>query len=370
MEPLDHTGAALRRMTQAATLQAMRDGEAMTLSEVAARTSLSQPTVASRVADLAAAGWIEEMDPVVAGGRPARRFRFASRAGYVAGMDIGAHTVRTAVADLQGEVLARFQSDVSEHLAAAERLALARMLLARTLQAAAVERTAVLAASVGTVGVVSSRGTVTHSVLPGWAGFDLAGVLATELPCPITIDNDANLAAVAEHRLGAARGYSDIAYVIAGRRTSSALILDGKVRRGHSGAAGEIGHLGLLPWATVEKVLTRPTGAAPDDDDAAVRIFGAASNGDLRAQRAVEEFTRSLAEGIAVLVLAVDPEIVVVGGGLSGGWSAYAEPLGAEIERLCLTKPLLLCSQLGRDAVLLGALRTALDRVDSDLLGT
>src|SRR4051812_27182547 len=101
-----HTTSMLRRLTHLTTLRAVRSGGAMTLAHIARASGLSRPTVASQLEELAEQGWVEEQPATSSGGRPARRFRFRAQAGYIVGVDIGAHTVRAGVADLFGEMLA------------------------------------------------------------------------------------------------------------------------------------------------------------------------------------------------------------------------------------------------------------------------
>ncbi|MET7283866.1 ROK family transcriptional regulator [Kribbella sp. NPDC005582] len=364
-----HTTSALRRLTHLTTLRTVRSGGAMTLAQIARASGLSRPTVASQLDELAEQGWVEEQSAASSGGRPARQFRFRAQAGYAVGVDIGAHTVRIGVADLAGDVLATRRAKVAETAGAADRLAVVRETLTATLDEAQVARSQVLAAAVGTVGVVDPAGRVSLSVLPEWSGVDLAGRLGRALPCPLLVDNDANLAALAEHWLGASREADNVVHVLAGRRNGAGLIIDGRLFRGRSGAAGEIGALDLLGWDEAPGELAQAAGAEADPETAIEQVFAAARTGDATARAAVERFAVRLAQGIAAMVLTVDPDLIVVGGGVSLAREALIGPLTEQVGKLCLSTPALRISELGEESVMMGAIKLALTDVDRRLLG-
>ncbi|TDU88841.1 putative NBD/HSP70 family sugar kinase [Kribbella voronezhensis] len=364
-----HTVAALRRLTHVSTLRTLRSAGAVTVAQLARAAGLSRPTVVSQLEELLSQGLVEEEPPAASGslGRPAKRFRFRARAGFVAGIDIGAHTVRAALADLAGEVVASTRMTVDESASAADRLDVGRAALTEVLGTAEVAGTHVVAATVGTPGVVSPTGRVEISVLPQWSGIDLGRRLGSVLSCQVRVENDANLAAVAEHWRGAAREADNVLYVLAGMRTGAGLIINGALHRGRAGLAGEIGALDILGWDEAPRNLIRAAGDPADAEHAAQRLFAAAADGDRAAVEAVEAFARLLAQGIAAIVLTVDPEIVVIGGGVSLAGDSLLTPLRAQVESLSLGAPPMRLSELGGDAVVLGALRLALDDVDARL---
>lgn len=364
-----HTVAALRRLTHVSTLRTLRSVGAVTVTQLARAAGLSRPTVVSQLEELLSQGLVEEEPPAASGslGRPAKRFRFRARAGFVAGIDIGAHTVRASLADLAGEVVASSRLTVDESAGAAERLDAARSALGEVLDQAEVTGAQVVAATVGTPGVVSPTGRVEISVLPQWSGIDLGRRLGNVLTCQVRVENDANLAAVAEHWRGTAREADNVLYVLAGMRTGAGLIINGALHRGRAGLAGEIGALDILGWDEAPRNLIRAAGNPADAEHAAQRLFGEAADGDPAAVEAVEAFARLLAQGIAAIVLTVDPEIVVIGGGVSLAGDALLTPLRAHVEQLSLGAPPMRLSELGGDAVVLGALRLALDDVDTRL---
>jgi len=363
----------LRRINSAVVLHALRAADRATLTEVTRVTGLSRPTVEGVVEDLIGAGLVVEeaadVTVVRRQGRPARRFRFRAEAGYLLGLDIGAHRVSAVVADLDGRVLGAQSKDVAEAAPADERLERLRTAVAELLRRAGVPRSALRAVGVGTPGIVEADGTVRLcSALPGWTGLRLGERLSRSFRCPVLVENDANAAAVAEHWKGAATESDDVVFVLAGLSPGAGSLIGGRLHRGYGGAAGEIGALHLLGREVTPETLLSTTDEPlhPLDEQAVAEVFAQAREGDQRARAAVDRFIQRLVHDVAALVLAVDPELVVVGGWATG-LDDVLEPLRGELARYCLRPPKVTLSLLGEAAVATGALRLALDHVEAQL---
>lgn len=366
--------AGLRELNSLSVIRALRHSSSATVSELAAVTGLSRPSVDNIAQSLAANGWVKIIEPAgSAVGRPARRYQFNSRAGHVVGVDIGAHKILVLVADLEGTVVSTRRHHVSPEASPSERMAAVDETIADALRAARLSKSNVWAITVGVTGPVDASGRTTlFSPLPGWTDADPAGHIGAHFPCPIRVENDCKLAAVAERWRGVAQDALDIVYVLAGMRTGAGLIIDGKVRRGFGGAAGEIGALQAVRWlsapAHLESFPGAPKTVSPDDK--AAWVFEAARGGDSAALSAVRRYVHDLAIGTAALVLALDPQVVVLGGGFSRSADLLIDPLSRELERLCLRVPEVRASTLGDESVALGALRLGLDEIDSRLLSS
>lgn len=182
------------------------------------------------------------------------------------------------------------------------------------------------------------------------------------------MENDANAAAVAEHWKGAATDSDDIVFVLAGLSPGAGSLIGGRLHRGFGGAAGEIGALHLLGRdVTPEHLLsTTDTPLDPLDEHAVAAVFAKAKHGDAGAQAAVARFIQRLVHDVAALVLALDPELVVIGG-WAAGLDGVLDPLRGELARYCLRPPRVALSLLGEAAVATGALRLALDHVEEQL---
>ncbi|WP_404816220.1 ROK family protein [Streptomyces thermolineatus] len=360
----------LRRINSAVVLHALREARTATLTELAGGTGLSRPTVEGVVEDLVASGLAAEApterEDARRQGRPARRFRFRAEAGHLLGIEIGAHRVRVVLSDLEGRVLGRHGRAVDESLPAGERLERARAAVTELLRRSGVARDSLRAVGVGSPGIVEADGTVRLcTALPGWSGLPLADRLRRSFRCPVLVENDANAAVVAEHWQGAAAGVDDVVLVLAGLSPGAGSLIGGRLHRGHGGAAGEIGALHLLGREDRPERLLSTTGTPlePLDEAAVARVFALAKEGDAAACGARDRFVERLVHDVAALVLALDPELVVV-----GGWAAGLEqvlgPVRERLSRYCLRTPRVALSTLGGEAVATGALRLALDHVE------
>ncbi|WP_328915226.1 MULTISPECIES: ROK family transcriptional regulator [unclassified Streptomyces] len=365
----------LRELNSLSIVRALRGNPPSTVTELAARTGLSRPSADVIVQALVADGWAAVVEPsgnsIV--GRPARRYQFRADTGHVLGIDVGGHKILAMIADLDGTVVHSTRIAVAPEADPATRLAAMDTVIADCLAGAGMSGDDLWAVTVGVTGPVDATGRTTlFTPLPGWTSVNPAEHLGARFAAPIRVENDCKLAAVAERWHGVARDADDIVYLLAGMRTGAGLIIDGTLRRGYGGAAGEIGALRQVRWldapAHLQNCPGLPETVAPDD--AAGWVFSAARAGDKAARTAVRRYVRDLAVGTAALVLTLDPQIVVVGGGYSRSADILLEPLERELQRLCLRVPEIRASTLGDEGVALGALRLALDEVDNRLFGT
>ncbi len=354
----------LRRLNSADVLAALYAHGPRTLSQISEITGLSRPTVEDVVEEFVRRRTVRELPPEPGGtGRPARRFRFDAAEGLVAGVDIGVHKVLVILADLEGTTRHVTRAAVDPGLGRADRLAAARDALDRCLAESGAAARRLRAIGVGTPGVVRGDTVALCTVLPGWTGLDLTREFPAWSPAPVVVENDANLATVAEHWRGTARGARDAVCVLAGNRVAAGLLIGGRLHRGHRGGAGELGLLPALHW---EDAPDRLCAAYPEGGDPA-GVFAAARSGDPRALAAVDAFLDDLATGTAALALAVDPELVVLGGGLSRAGDLIAGPLRRRLAATCAQEPEVTVSALGDEAVAVGAVRLALERATADL---
>jgi predicted NBD/HSP70 family sugar kinase len=358
----------LRQLNSLSVIKMLRGTEPLTLSALADRTGLSRPSTKEVVDDLTDLGWVEEVSPSPGTmGRPARRYRFRADVGHLVGVDIGAHNVRAALADLDGNVLAETRQAARPDAPLGERMAAIERAVAGCLDLGGLTMRDLWTMAVGTTGLVTPEGRVVFSAsITAWKDLDLAGLLGEMFPCKVLIENDSRLAALAETRRGVARGARGVVFLHIGRRMGTGLIIDGKLHRGFGAAAGEIVMLPETGWVTAPEDLNHsaivPEGTPPED--AAGYTLAAARNGDPTAVEAVERYTGKLAIGAAAAVLMLDPEIVVLGGGFSRSADVLLPPLQARLEQVCLRMPKLRGSTLGDECVVLGAIDYAIDHLD------
>ncbi|MED7926215.1 ROK family protein [Nonomuraea sp. LP-02] len=354
----------LRQLNALAVIRALQGRPPLTLTELAKRTGLSRASTEDVARELLRKGWLAEAEPAPGGvGRPARRYRFRAEAGRVLGLDIGGHNVRATLADLDGDVASAARVAVSPEMGRAERLEAVDRAVLTCLEQAGLTGADVWASGVGTTGLVDGAGKVMLSeALPEWTGVDLAAHVRRLAPASVLVENDSKLAALAECWRGVARYAKDMVFLLAGLRTGAGLVIDGKLHRGFAGASGEIGALPALGWIRAQEHLVKAAGGEAGD------VFAAARAGDRAAVTAVRRYVRDLALGASALVLALDPQMVVVGGGYSRSADVLIEPLRRELDRWCIRTPEVRMSALGDEAVVLGAVRLALDHVEERVL--
>ncbi len=206
-------------------------------------------------------------------------------------------------------------------------------------------------------GIDPYRQVVVHSPnLPGWADVPLGQMFRRHVDLPTSISNDANLAALGEQRYGAGRGVSNLLFITVSTGIGGGIIINGRLYEGRSGYAGEVGHISVLtdgPYGRSQtqgawEALASGTALAADaqrrldagessslqaqvlyqglEGITAEMVFKALEQGDQLAQRVVEQGIGYLASGLLSLVNVLDPEKVIIGGGLSNQWQRYIGP--------------------------------------------
>lgn len=352
------TSSAVRQANARECVLVLREaGTALTVGELASATDLSRPTVDAVLSDLLGTGAVAPAPAEASGaaGRPARRFAFAPGVASVAALDVGARTVRCRVTDAAGRTLAQsaVPTDAADPLGALER---------------AVRETGhpVRALGIAAPGILGADGRIAQSLAaPGLVGLDLAGELGDRLGCAVRVENDIKLAALAEHHLG--EPAESILFVQLGHRISVASILGGRILQGAHRLAGELGSQrgmrwtdsstrGLLHWSTGEE-------AKP--------LLDRAAQGDASARREIAEFCAQIAPRLATVLLTLDPERVVVGGGLSRAGETLLEPLRRALGDLLMTghAPEVVGARLTTDGALVGALGLAFAHGSAQLVG-
>ncbi|MEV0800277.1 ROK family transcriptional regulator [Kribbella sp. NPDC050281] len=362
-EPSGGDLSRLRQLNALSVLRVLRDEKPLTLTELAKRTGLSRASTQDVARELLARGWVAELAPTVGTvGRPARRYRFRADAGRILGVDIGGHKILAMVTDLEGVVLNQTRVAVSPRIGRRERLAMLDDCVITTLAGAGVTPDRIWSTGVASTGLVDGTGKVMLSdSVPEWTGVDLAAHFRRLVPGPVRVENDCKLAALAESWRGVARYAGNVVFLLAGLRTGAGLIIDGKLHRGFGNAAGEIGALPAAGWLRAPQHLYDWLGGGDDVED----VFLAARDGDRTAIRAVRGYVRDIAVGASALVLTLDPELVVIGGGFSRSADVLVEPLRRELDRWCLRTPEIRVSEFGAEGVALGAVRLALEQVEA-----
>jgi predicted NBD/HSP70 family sugar kinase len=369
--------ALLRALNERTVLDAVRADGPISRAEVARRTGISRPTVSLVLRSLLEDGLVREAahDP----GRPhygAVYYEADPEAAVVLGVDFGARAVRMGLCDLGGEVRAR--EEICSGGSVAERIDTLASSVRSLLRTAKVPRDLLENAVVALPAVVApADGRVSAPDLPGLGAADLRDQLERALRVPVTLENDVNLAAVAEQRRGVAQDVADFAFLLVGAGLGAALMLEWKLHRGHNGNAGELdavregraddvdpcaASLSLLAGevAAKEQTVLEPPFEVQE-------VFASARAGDAVGVAVVEEAGRRIALHVLPLAATLDLPLVVLGGSV-GANPDLLEPVRRHLEDwLPFPAPRVEVSALGESAVIEGALAagvaTALERV-------
>jgi glucokinase-like ROK family protein len=381
----------LRRLNRLRVIDALRDEGLISRAEIARRTGLSRSTVSSLVSELQADGLvIERPEPAAAhgdqGGRPPILLSFDASAGVAVGIDFDHHHVRVAVSDLSSRILAEREQELDTDHAAHEGLDAAAELVAELLAEAGVDEARVIGAGMCLPGPVHRPTGVVGStaILPGWVGVAAAEEMRRRLELPILVDNDANLAALAEAAFGAGRDAKDLVYLMISSGIGAGLVLNGRLYRGAEGLAGELGHVLVDAEGPVCRCGNRGcletvagTDALADllrrshgdglDGRAIVRL---ARDGDLGCRRVIADAGRAIGKAAATLVNVLNPELLIVGGDLSDAGELLLDGVRESLERSALPTAVqaaqVVAGSLGDRAEVLGAIALVLSEAERD----
>jgi predicted NBD/HSP70 family sugar kinase len=403
----------LRAMNDRAALDLLLEHGTLSRTRIGKLTGLSKPTASQLLARLEAAGLVRATGTT--SGRPgpnAQLYSVNAAAAHVAGLDVNTERIRAAVADISGRIVGTFRLLTPRRGAggAVEQVVRA---LDGAVRAAGLDRSELHRVVIGTPGAFDpGTGRLRYAGhLPGWHSPALLEELAAALPIPLEYDNDVNLAAVAEQRVGAARGHDDFVLLWNQEGIGAAIVIGGRLHRGWTGGAGEVGFLPVPGTPLVRDVTRAGNGGFQElaGCNAALRIArelglevpggtlrdaaatllsraaelhgneGAERAGDAgdgtgdgdRHGRLLARFATGIATGLASLVAVLDPALIVLSGAVT---TAGGEPLRALIEselaELAVPRPRLVLGTVQTHAVVRGALESALATARDEVFDT
>ncbi|MEV6399013.1 ROK family transcriptional regulator [Streptomyces sp. NPDC051907] len=366
-------------------------------------TGLSKPTASQLLARLEAAGLVVATGTTE--GRPgpnAQLYAVNARAAFVAGLDVTPRRIRAAVADVTGATVGEFELPTPGRRAESVVRQVAEA-LDGAVKAAGLTRSDVHRTVVGTPGAFDpSTGRLRYaSHLPGWHSPTLLDELAAALPMPLEYENDVNLAAIAEQRLGAAHGHDDFVLLWNEEGLGAAVVIGGRLHRGFTGGAGEVGFLPVPGTPLVRQVTRANSGGFQELAGAqalprlarelgvggvghgrhtevaaalVARAAEAVTAGGAEAEpygRLLDAYATGLATGLASMVAVLDPELVVLSGeAIAAGGEPLRERVQAELAELAASRPRLVLGAVRRHPVLRGALESALATTRDEVFDT
>ncbi|ELK46220.1 ROK family glucokinase [Halobacillus sp. ACCC02827] len=306
---------------------------------------------------------------------------------YYIGADIGGTTVKLAVIKEDGDILTKWEIPTNTTDMGASIPADIAEAIASKLQESGIDREQVAGIGAGAPGFVDTEtGFIHEAVNIGWKDFDFGMHLKELTGLPVWVDNDANLAALGENWLGAGQGCKELIAVTIGTGVGGGIIANGNILNGANGTAAELGHVTVLPSGgapcncgktgcletetSATGIVRKATIAANKDKTSilndlinkgelsAKAVFEAAANKDASAAQVVHEVTETLGMAIANLAIAINPEKIVIGGGVSKAGDILLKPLEEAYRKYALKRTAQASSfgiaQLGNDAGVIG----------------
>lgn len=367
--------SAVRRVNTSVILRALAvSAEPTTLTELAERTSLSRRTIELVLDSLVEAGWVNELDRVPlsgSAGRPARRYELRAEHALLAAAQITTEDVSAVVADVRGRIVGRAHGPLRAYQDPQLALDDVASLVHEALSDAGASVDRLRAGAVASGGAIDDDGVVRRLVHTSrWAGVHLPDELTRRIRVPWFADNDSNLGALGERWRGAAADHDTVVWAILGNRTGLGILIRGAVHRGLDGAAGEIVEAASIPTGSLED---RPVAWLTSPERAQRRValdrFDAARAGDVTALAEVDELVANIASILTTLSWTVAPSLIVLGGGLEDAADVLLPRVREALRRARTPAVELRATGLGRDAALVGAVKLALDRMDTELFG-
>lgn len=380
----------MREMNRALLLDMIRRTQTVSRTDLARRSALTKPTVSAIVDRLLVEGIVREVGFGVSPSRKGRRSRLLElndSAVAFAGIHFGVRQTAVAVADARGQIRA-MTTHRSFRGQPGQAIRIVPSLVIAALRDAKLPRSRLAGVGVAIPGLVDqATGTCVLAPNLRWYDVPVRAELSRALKAPLTVRNITQAAAVAEGRLGAARGVRSFAWVYVGTGVGAALVVDGRVLYGKNGFSGELGHCAVngnpapcgcgrtgcietvasgtaieaAARASVPGVAVPGAGNPREIDAHAVAI--AASAGDAQARRILARAGEYLGMGISYLLNLFNPEMVVLGGRVIHAGDHLLDPVRASVTEHAMRGDgiPIVPSTVGDDIMLRGAVLLAME---------
>lgn len=308
---------------------------------------------------------------------------------YVFGVDVGGTTIKTALVTDEGKVVYKYSFDTESHRGFEVMVDRLHEVMRQSCAECGIAPTEVAAMGVGLPAFLSrDRRIIREAVNLGWTDVPLQDFLERRFNIPVTLENDANVAALGESWLGAGRNADNVLCVTVGTGIGGGIVLKGEILRGVNGMAGELGHLMMQPdgplcncgqhgcletLASATAMIRRAKemqslGKISWERDirGAVDVFQLADAGDAGAAGVIAEAAGWLGKGLALAATVTNPETIVIGGGVSSAGAGYLKAVEETFKEYALNRisegTNIVLAALGNDAGVIGAARVALQR--------
>lgn len=362
--------------------------------EMAQELGMTRAAISTIVNDLLSIGIVREAEQrsLRNEGRPARILEINPEYGNVIGIDLGASHVTLLIANTAAHVL--YEREEPLDITAGPQVVLEKInsLVQAGLNESGISWDAILAIGVGVPGPIDahSGSVISPPIMPGWHGYPIRAALEERWKRAVSLNNDAELGAVGEWAFGAGRGERYLAYIKVGTGVGAGLLLDGKIYRGATGSAGEIGHITIDengPQCTcgnygcveayaggraiaraareaVQKGMRTQLSSLPLEKITALEVANAARRGDFLAQQIIARAGEHLGIAIAGVVNLFNPTTIIIGGGVAQIGDLYLDPVRKTVQKRSLPASArtvrITTALLGRRSSALGAVVQAI----------
>jgi predicted NBD/HSP70 family sugar kinase len=376
-EPGPGSQSSLRAANEHRIVTALRTAGPLTQAELARRTSLAPSTVSGIVSILAERGIVRAGDEP--GGRKGRLIHLDLEDRYVLGVELGNGHLSLALATLSSRVVDFVRRPLALGASASTSLDLVESLLGGMLEGVGASRSDLVRGGVAVPAPLDVHGVLSTSplIFPSWAGLDIAALFTDRFGLPFSVDNDANLGALADYLWGAGQGSHSMVFVGMNYGFGAGIILEGALFHGATGVSGEIGHTTveengdfcqcgnrgcLNTVASINRALELLAPSYPEIDSAE-KLLEAAAQGVLPAIRVLTDMGRASGVAIANVVNLLNPEVIVIGGDLTRAGDVVTDPMITMATRLSMpaaSSVRLLTTPLGERVFALGGVALAL----------
>ena len=370
--------AEMRAINRSAVLEYLRLAKKASRTEIARQLKISKPTVMRIIDQLTETGLVYSTgEKEGKKGRARDLLALNEKENLVIGIDIGGSHISVAMVNIGGEI--SYKNTILVEWGSAE----ANFdILVDIVQSALLQpiepNTRILGVAIGVPGIIERQsGVVKLAPSLNWYDFPLLNRLNQIIDFPLLIENDVNLAVLSEYWFGAGIGIRDLVMVAIGTGIGAGIILDGKLHRGFQELSGEIGY--ILPgiqfldqqypgFGALEIIASGPGIAKRGNsklaeidptrsisDITAAVVFQAARDGEIWAVQTVAETVDYLSLAIANITVCFDPELIILGGGVSKSADMLIDPIKKHLSGVIPSVPRIEQSQLKEKAVILGA---------------
>jgi predicted NBD/HSP70 family sugar kinase len=369
--------ALMRELNERIVLGLLRQAGPISRAELARRSNLSRSTVSSIITALLASNLVRETGVGSSqGGRRPILIEFNYQSSFVLGIELADTRLTVLLTDLAATVIRRAQCPLDIAAGPDSGLLQVVALVEDVLSVAGIARHTIIGAGVGVPAPLAfaTGRPIAPPVMPGWHDVPLRTLIENALGIPTFVENDANLGALAEHRWGSARGWQNVAYLYLGSAgVGCGLILEGRLYRGDTGSAGEIGHVlvdedgpacgcgasGCLEALIGAPALLSRARATGLDCERIEDLVALGHAGDPRAAAVLNAAGNYLGIAVASILNMINPGCVVVGGVLAAAGHLLLEPLRATLRQRSLPVAVehveIRTGALGPDVVAIGA---------------